>query len=229
MAPPPPVEEEVDSWGGSISVGYDSKYDWRGQDLSGSAALVWSELTLSFFDEHLGLGAWYADYTKSSDNELDLWIELSHSLGPVDVAGGLLYYYYPSLDGVEGEQDDTFEPYFSIGTGIDLWNTYFNFYTGYDTEEDGWYFEVTTDMSFSVVEDCLAIEPYLTISYGIDYFNDAEDDNGFNHFEAGFSFPITLKENVTLSPYVAVAVPLDTLDDQHDDEWWGGVSFSVDF
>ena len=55
----------------------------------------------------------------------------------------------------------------------------------------------------------------------------------FNHAAVFLKAPIALKENVTLTPYVAVNFPLDGVDDvtfnTQDDEVYGGVSLSVGF
>jgi hypothetical protein len=65
----------------------------------------------------------------------------------------------------------------------------------------------------------------------------APSSSDFNHAAIYVKIPITLRSNVTLTPYVAVNFPFDPIDDltnflaidEQDEEVYGGVALSVGF
>jgi hypothetical protein len=61
------------------------------------------------------------------------------------------------------------------------------------------------------------------------------DTSGFNHAAVFLKAPITLKPNVTLTPYIAWNIPMDTIEDfdglnpGQDDDFYGGAALTVGF
>ncbi|MNC97153.1 hypothetical protein D3C83_147140 [compost metagenome] len=54
--------------------------------------------------------------------------------------------------------------------------------------------------------------------------------SGFNHIKEGVSLPIKLTSTATLTPYIAGNIPIDSLEDNgEDDQVYGGISLSVSF
>ena len=224
VAAPPVAEEETSFFKGSLSTGYDSEYIFRGANLSDGSGLVWTNLAVTLFD-HLNLAAWYADVPDTDYSELDLTASLSYSVGIVDLAGGVVWYYYP--DAEDDAIDDTFEPFVSANVNIGSMVDWFN-YIGYDTEEDGWYFYSSVSAGIPVT-DWLTITPLAGIGYGVDYYADHDSDSAFNQIDLRLTASFALSKTVTLSPYIAGVFPLDAIDNTQEDEFYGGASLSVSF
>jgi hypothetical protein len=224
VAPPPVVEEADPFWGGSLTVGYDSTYIFRGSNLSDDNGLVWTNLGFTLFD-HLNLGAWYASVPETDYSELNLTASVGYSVGIVDLAAGVIWYYFP--DAPEGTADDTFEPFVSANVNLGEVVDWF-VYGGYDTEEDGWYFYTSVSAGIPVT-DWLTLTPLAGIGYGVDYYNDPGSDSDFNQVDVRLTASFALSKTVTFSPYIAGVFPLDAIDDSQDDEVYGGAAFSVSF
>ena len=224
-APVPPIVEAADdALGFSVALGYDSSYVFRGLDLGDN--LVWGDV--SYANDFGGplefsVGAWYAS-TNGSDgdefDELDVYGGVAASVGAVDLAVGVIYYYFPDVD------DNTFEIYGSVGTefaGVGL-----ELYYGYDTELNGGsaYYAISAGYSIPL-GDTLSLDFSSAISYGDDY---NFEGTGFNNVDVRLALPIALTDAATLEPYIAGSIPIDGLDDTgEDDILYGGVAISVSF
>ena len=105
----------------------------------------------------------------------------------------------------------------------------------YETESDQFYGELGLSYLYKI-NDMFSLVPGALISY-IDRdsssFGSAASD--FNHAAVYLKAPITLGSNVTLTPYVAVNIPLDGVDDitfapgGQDEEIYGGAILAVGF
>ena len=99
----------------------------------------------------------------------------------------------------------------------------------YEFESEQWYFQV--DANYTVtVNDMISLVPGATLSYvdidSPEYFT----ANGFHHSSIYLKAPIKVAANVTLTPYIAVNIPLGDLEDEGQDERvYGGASLSVSF
>ncbi len=204
--------------GAEVSVGYDSKYVFRGVDLGDN--LIWGDvnLTVPVNDTvSLNAGTWYATLADDDYDELNLYAALSADLGAFEVGLGLTWYYFPMTD------DDALEPGITIGTSagpIDLSLGYY-----YDLEVDGSYIELAAETAIELT-DTVSLVPGVSVSYGDDYYG----VSGFNNVGLSLALPIALTDRATLTPYVAGSLAIDALEDLgEDDHIYGGVSLGVSF
>jgi len=219
---PPPVVEEPFTLGATVSVGYDTKYMFRGVDFGDNLVHSGLELALPFGDiVELTLGAWYGDVVDSSFSELDLFAELGFDLGLVSVAVGYTYYYFP--DGGDGAH----EPYLGLGFGIGPVEIGLTGYAESEADEGefGYYAELTADYSVELGGP-VSLDVGALISYGWNYYG--VDD--WNNIQASIGLPIALTSTATLTPYIAYSWALDGLTDiGQGDELFGGIALEVTF
>jgi hypothetical protein len=242
--PPPPPPEPVSLWSGSVTLGYDTDYIYRGFQVHDGVAyaedLFTAALDLNFqVSERLtwNFNAWYGNSVadESDYDELDLYTRLlykvndSFSFGP-----SFKYYYYPVFDGTD--YDEQFEPGLEF-VWVPCANTTVNFGAFYETESDAFYAELGVSHVFKV-SDMVSIVPGALVSYvDRDASVFAPSSSDFNHAAIYVKVPIALRSNVTLTPYVAVNFPFDPIDDltnflvleDQDEEIYGGVALSVGF
>ena len=214
------MTEESSIFSGSISVGYDTDYIFRGVNLGTDAA--WGGVDTNFELAEglsLNLGAWYINPTGGGrdNDELDLYAFLNTSVGDLDLGVGFTSYIFPEAGGDTPEAALTLG--YSIGV-IDLGVLY-----AYDFDAEGSYIENTIGTTIEI-SDNVALELGTGISYGVDYYG----VDGFNNVFARAALPIALTETLTLSPYIAHSWAIDSLEDNGgDDELFGGASLSVKF
>jgi hypothetical protein len=233
---PTPGPINSDFWTGSVTIGYDTDYIFRGYEISEDNAWMSLDLNFALADRWtLNFNAWYTNSTDSNYDELNLYTRLFYkvndnfSFGP-----SFRWYNYPSY----GDSDsDQYEP------GLEFaWAPCANAsVTGgvfYETETETLYVELGGSYTFKLT-DRVSLVPGAVISYadteqtltdGESMWTDSV--NGFNHATIYVKLPIMLKDNVTLTPYVAGNFPLDVVDDitgDDDEEIYGGVSLSVGF
>ena len=235
VAPAP--APSVSPWSGSVTLGYDSEYIFRGVEVYGYGKandLFTGSIDLNYqINDRLtwNFNAWYGNSVADADyDEIDLYTKLlykvndSFSFGP-----SFKYYNYPYLDGGNFDQ-------YEIGLE-GVWspcaNTSINLGAFYETESEAFYAELGVSYLYKI-NDRFALVPGAVISYlDRDSSEFGASASGFNHSAVYLKAPITLKENVTLTPYIAVNFPLDAVDDitadSQDDEVYGGVSLSVGF
>ncbi len=239
-----PMSAPASLWSGSVTLGYDTDYIYRGQEVqgnpfpSGAEDLVTAALDLNYaINDRLtwNMNAWYGSSAASNTNyeELDLYTRLLYKVNDqFSIGASFKYYYYPTFSGTS--YDSQYEP------GIEaVWtpcaNTTVNIGAFYETESEAFYGEVGVNYVWKI-NDMFSLVPGAVISYldrDASAFGAGASD--FNHSAIYLKAPITLKSNVTLTPYVAVNLPLDGVDDTtfapggQDDEFYGGVALSVGF
>ncbi|MGI9243034.1 MAG: hypothetical protein ACR2RV_19710 [Verrucomicrobiales bacterium] len=222
MPPVEPLPEPAPEIGAEVSVGYDTKYIFRGFDLGDN--LVWGGVDLGVpLTEALSLniGSWYGSLADDAYDELNLLAGLSYDMGGVELGLGAIWYYYPQ--GVLGNglgYDDAFELGASIGGSIGAVDVGLGYY--YDFEIEGSYIELGAE-SLIELSDRVGLVPGATISYADDYYG----ISGFNAVGASLSLPIALTDNATLKPYIAGTWGIDN--SGQPDEVYGGVSLTVGF
>ncbi len=223
---PAPIIQSEPIFSGEASIGYDSKYIFRGVRIFGDSAaadnLLWGDLNASFYG--FNVGAWYA-YSFDGDDydELNLYGSYTLPVGDFDLTAGVTYYLFPYFSGGD---DDTFEVYGSVAyNGFGFVTPSLTFAYDLDLFEGG-YLEFKLESSIPLVADVLSLDPYALISYDFEY-NSADSD--FNHFQAGLALSYALTPSLGLSVYGAVAVPLEAIDDTEDTEFWGGASITYSF
>jgi hypothetical protein len=244
-APAAPAPAPADLWTGSVTLGWDSDYIFRGLHVTDQSVTAALDLNVALSDTvTLNLNAWYLNGAGSGDpyDELNLYAKLLFKINDqFSIGPSFRYYDYPFAGG--GEQ---YEP------GLELvWlpcpNATVNFGLFYETETDALYAELGASYThkvndtFSLVfggvisyldrDDFVAAQPLLFPPIPQSGF----DSNGFNHGAIYVKAPITLKSNVTLTPYIAWNIPLEAIEDNgglnpgQDDEFYGGAAITVGF
>jgi len=206
------------SLGAEASIGYDTKYVFRGVDFGDN--LIWGDvnITVPLNDTvDLNVGAWYASLADDDFDELDIYGGISADLGAFEIGVGLTWYYFPMTD------DDALEPGISISTSAGPLDVSLGYY--YDLEVDGSYIELAAQSEIEV-SDTVSLVPGVSVSYGDDYYG----VSGFNNVGVSLALPIALSDSATLTPYIAGSLAIDALDDLgEDDHLYGGVSLSISF
>lgn len=189
---------------GSIALGYNSIYEFRGVDLGSNMV----EATASVGTEINGFGlsasAWYATVNdnaiNTTPNELDMTLAITKSLGPVNLSGGYIYYSFFDASGLNTQElylGASMEVYAGIAASTTLYYD-FDLYTG-----------LYADFNLSKtceVNSCLKI----TTTVGLGW---ADDQNlqlkanggaldGYQQWYAMVSVPWTPRENLTIAPYL---------------------------
>ncbi|MFM7182418.1 MAG: hypothetical protein ACKO2G_13265 [Verrucomicrobiales bacterium] len=221
VTPTPP--EEKSPLTGAVTLGYASEYEFRGLDLGDD--LVSADLTLTYaMSDKLSLyaGAWYATLWDGDYNEIDLTAGASYDLG--FGTGGLLYRHYL----YDGDISDNNEIGLLFSTDADLLGgVSLSLGSYYDFEFDGFYFELGASYSRSLT-DMIGLSLSTGVSYVVDY--NGVDGDGFNHVFAQLALPITLRENVTLSPFIRATWAIEELEALGaDDLVLGGANLTVTF
>lgn len=220
---PVAMEEPSPLLTGSIGMGYDSMYNFRGVDLGPDA--IWSGIDFNMaLSDAVGLnfGAWYTNPTGSvngshATDELDLYAFITGNIGDLEVAVGGTGFFF--LEDGSDAQELGFTLGYSLGA-FDIGGVYY-----YDFTTDGHYLELNGGTSIELTER-VSLELGTGISYGEGYYG----VSGFNHVFLTASLPIAITERLTLSPYISHTWAVDSLDDLGEgDHLYGGAAFSVDF
>ena len=205
---------------GTVSVGYETDYIFRGRNLGSDAPWASVDLNFALNDAmSVDVGAWYLNSTNNPTNfdELDVYAFLNFPLGPLTASVGGTWFYFPESGGDTGEA--------SLGLAYDLGIFQISGFAAYDFVPDGWYFQIAGDKTIALT-DCLDLGFGAGISYGEEYFG----VSSFNHAFAVGSLTLHLTESAALSGYVGGNFPLGDLEDAGgEDEVHGGVSISVSF
>jgi hypothetical protein len=240
---------------GSVTVGYDSSYYFRGLWFSNNNVYSGVNLSIPVADKlTLGLGALYTDsvdtdITGVGDleySELDLVASLTYDAGFAKF--GAVFTSYQFFDtfsgsvngqtfGFDNVSDSTIQNAtdFGLTVSVPVENANLNLGGWYDFKIDAFYFEAGVDYTLKLTE-WLSLVPAAQIGYGIDYYTYEPVtgvDDGFTHVRVGLSAPIKAASNVTITPYIAANFSLEarelinTVEGEND--VFGGVSVSVSF
>lgn len=232
--PPPPVEESSSIFSGSVTLGFDSDYVYRGFEIYGPNGKKARRLVHSALDLNVALtdslswdlGAWYASSSVGDYDELNLATKFNYSVGPVTISPSFRWYNYPDFSSpVDNQYEVGLEVSVTPVEGLSL--TLGGFY---EFEAEQWLF--TFDANYTIkIGERFALVPGATISY-IDVHDQTWglDFDGFHHVSAYLKAPISLFKNVTLTPYIAANFPISNeLDAIQDNIVYGGATFSVSF
>ena len=220
-----------------LYTGYHSIYEFRGVDFGDDLVDIGLDLNYELADGlSLNGGLWYASWDEAGGegDELDLYIGLTKTLGDFDVSVGYTKYIFPGASDINTE-----EVFIGISTelacGLGLALTYYE-----DVDAiDGGYLEFEAGKSIELTE-CASLDLAAGAAWSYDYNSEtvAAGDgslSGFNHFYLSAALPITLKEDVTLTPYLKFVGADDDLanssdaSDGNDDLFYGGVSLAIAF
>ncbi|NNE90322.1 MAG: hypothetical protein HKN23_01620 [Verrucomicrobiales bacterium] len=213
-----PVEEPL---GATISTGYMTNYIFYGVDFGEDGIWTGIDYTLNMLPIPVDVGVWYINPVSGpgNDDELDLYASVAGpSFAGFDTSLAFTAFLFPESGGGE-----TYEV--SLGVGRSLGIVDLAASAHYDFEIEGWYFDAGVEKALGLTDNV-----DLVVSAGISYQNDYYSAGGdWNHVWVQASFPIALRSNVTLEPYVAGLFALDAIEDIQDDIVHGGVSLSVSF
>jgi hypothetical protein len=242
------VEEEDKWWSVNASTGWDSLYMFRGANVLGNGrGVYWLGGDIGITPWENGAftaGVWYgvSSSTSRQYQELDVFVDYTHSFGPLDASFGWIYYYYPNNFGLGGADLSQNELYWALAYNIEVGAvtftpnmTYF-LNVGPHAGNGGWtepgasYLLLQLDASMSVT-DWLAVEPY--VAYGINFgFNANNNGNlfdGGNNFQLGVALPISVTSWFGISPYVAYSYQWQDIVGTDENTWWAGVSANFSF
>ncbi len=225
VAPPPPADEPL---GMSVTVGYDTKYIFRGIDFGDH--LVWAGLSLPVKlsdNTTFTFAPWYASAAGGGRfgddyDELNLVGTFNFDLGFINLGVGYTYYNFP-FSGA-----DTHEAFVTLSKSFGAVNWFLGSYADFEADngDEGYYFETGLNTSIKLTES-LSLVPEAKISYGLDYYG----VDGFNNVVVKLGLPWALTSTATVTPYVAGTFAIDSLDADlgEDSYFFGGVSLTVTF
>lgn len=213
-------------------VGYSSDYIFRGAPLGGDLYEFGFDFAGSGDIQGIGAldwsaGIWYASFENdsavlnSSNNELDVYGEVSKSFDFFSVAAGITNYSYFG-NGAAGGTNDDIEPYLALGAeymGISFGAA--AYFDGADNYGHDLYYEFTAGYETEISEQLSA-----GVELVLGYFDEsvlAGDDEDI-YFGATGSLSYAVTDNISVSPYVAV-----TTSDNLGDYFFGGVSVGFGF
>jgi hypothetical protein len=211
-----------------------------GEDGAGSTALLWDVGygTLlgdsDSFTPNLSTQptTWPQD-NKQSYQRLEAGLTLTHDFGAF--AGSFGYRYIHNTgslasggltNSINGLGFQGMHDIHELNTGLSTSLGPINLATSanYDMANGGFYFDATASSNI-VVTDAISIVPHVNLGYGLNYKYGMSQGmrnyvsnnpgpsgvNGFTAVTVGIDFPIRLTRNATLTPYVAVNVPMNGL------------------
>ncbi|MEM7147800.1 MAG: hypothetical protein AAF591_22045 [Verrucomicrobiota bacterium] len=217
------VEEDtslIDPITGAVSFGYDSTYFFRGTNFGKDAPWASFDFSVPISAFTIDGGVWYINPTSpsgailSDDNdELDLYISATTTLGPVDVWVGYTAYIFPEFG-----SGSTNEIGVGIGTSISIVDLGFGYYHDFDLETN--YFEYSIGTS-------MALNDFLSANVGV-VLGHFEDTDFHGVVSGGLDVAIT--DAATFSAYIAYNfVGSEKPARGFEDGLFGGASISVGF
>ena len=221
------AEDEVPS--ADASVGFYSKYIWRGFELSDDSMVIQPSLTASY--KGFGANLWANMDTDLVGTDTNKWNETDFTLsydGAYEKLGYGVGWIYYALDGT----DDTQEFYGTLSYDVLLAPT-FTIYYDTDGFAGAWYASLGLGHSFALNET-ISLDLGLSFGYLDDNAGYAELHNGL--LSASMSFPIG--EYFAITPELYWSFPLSSEAETYiagssisnDDNFvYGGVSASFSF
>jgi hypothetical protein len=226
---------------GSVNLGYDSEYYFRG--LWFSSNNVWGSVNVSVpVAEKLTLNVG-ALYTSSASTDISGSGNLDYS--ELDLIAGLSYFFDTFSGSIGGNTfgfaeapDSTISGARDLGLTVAIPVGAANIYLGayHDFKIDAQYFEAGLDYTLKIT-DKLSLIPSATIGLGQGYYSYPQlagtEENGFTAVRVGLAAPYKITDTVTLTPYIAGNFALETREALNTvrgkNDLFGGVSLSVSF
>jgi len=210
---------------GNVHVGYASEYIFRGTELGDDLFEAGADLSYKAAGLNFSGGFWYGSVSESRIgnagalgfdsvpdhfDELDVYAEVSKDFGFATAYVGYIWYHYPDMNVVDdGDSfkliDDAQEVYFGLSREL-FWgvNGSLTYYWDVETDNQG-YTELALEKSFEFTP-CISLDLGTKLGY---LFEEGE----FSHWTTSAQVNFKVKQNLTISPYVAVSVELDGLED----------------
>ena len=205
-------------------VGFDTDYIFRGERLF--AESIWGQVALSVpltRTVSLSLTPWYLEAVEGDYSEFDLTASLNWQVGGAEISAGYAGYTYPrgGLGGGEGirqEQEGT------LSISMEAGGLTFSLLGAYNFDRAGYYLEAGVSHSLELGKK-VALETSVALGYGQHYF--AVD--GFTHLLPRVALPFQLSEALVFTPYIAVNVPRQAMEDLQNAQVFGGISLTHTF
>ncbi len=225
------------------TAGYHSIYEFRGNDFGDNLTSGSVDLSYDLGQGYtLSGGIWYGDINDgagTSFEEVDYYVGLSKSFGPVDLSIGYTYYAFPDSTGTDSQ-----EWYVSAATelayGIGFSATFYDDFdqSSQDTVE-GEYLEFTFSKSFELCA-CASLDLEAGIALSFNYQNDVDGTglDGYSHHYLSAAIPYALSDKFTVTPYIKYVGVSDNFANNanssrpggaSEDLLLGGVSLSYSF
>jgi hypothetical protein len=222
---------------GTVALGYNSIYEFRGVDLGSDMVEASASLSTTINGFGFSASAWYATVNdnaiNATPNELDLTLGVSKALGPVNLSGGYIYYNF-----FEATDYNTQELYLGAGmeivAGITATATAY-----YDIDRyDGWYGDFNLSKTFkpaACVDIVTTVGVGLADGTGLQLQSNGDTLDGYQQWYAMVAVPWTIRKGVTLAPYVRyVSADSDLVSDYPggftgQDHVIGGVKLTIAF
>ena len=220
------------------TAGYHSIYEFRGQDLGDDLFSGSIDVSYDLGQGYtLSGGIWYGDINDgagTSFEEVDYYVGLSKSFGPVDLSIGYTYYAFPDSTGTDSQ-----EWYVSAATelayGIGFSATFYDDFdqSSQDTVE-GEYLEFTFSKSFELCA-CASLDLEAGIALSFNYQNDVDGSglDGYSHHYVTAAVPYAVSDKLTVTPYLKYVGVSDNFansaEGDSEDLFLGGVSLSYSF
>ena len=221
---PEPGAEAGSAFSGELSLGYDTFYIFRGEELFEEVS--WRQVMLSMaLSDSLSftLTTWNA--TAAADNyiELDFLPTLTWDAGFAEFTAGFAHYNFlrGAFGGGEGMATER-EANLSVAKSFGIFDT--SLLAVYNFNRDAVYYEAGVGTSIGLSKFA-SLVPSVNVGYSSEYFG----ADGLSHVLLTLSLPLQLTETATLTPYLAGNIPLNMLDEIQDPELFGGVAFAVSF
>jgi hypothetical protein len=233
------MAEDENPFSASVSVGYFSKYVWRGQNVNDESVLqtnvagTWHGFTGSIWSNiDLTNNSQSAPNNAGEFSEIDYALDYSASAGKLGYSLGVIHYIFPNTTFVP-----TTEFYGGVSLAVPL-SPKITWYRDVDVV-DGSYFQITAGHAFEKIAKWnddyyvgLSINGSLAFAgkgYNDSYFGVGETK--FNDFTLGIGVPFNLK-HVTITPSFNFSSMLDS--DIGDvtyerNNFWFGVGLSKSF
>jgi hypothetical protein len=182
-----------------LHAGYTSEYLFRGLILGQDLVETGVDVSGEWNNVGLSAGAWYGSFSSGPGgqqdfDELDLYGEASYDLGFLTASVGYIWYVNQRLLG-----DDAQEVYFSVGRDFGFVNASLTYFWDIEQDNEG-YSEIALDRSFEL-NSCLALNCATKVGYLF-------EQSDFNSWTTTVALDWAFRENVTLSPFVSLAVAL---------------------
>ncbi|MDE0826959.1 MAG: hypothetical protein OSA48_09145 [Akkermansiaceae bacterium] len=212
---------------GSVHVGINTEYIWRGVDQSSgnSDSMIEAGLDLglgSVAGWDVGVNVWYASMQNASGfNEVDYSASASRSFGCVDTSLTYISYDYPGNGAADTEE-------LALGLSRELLggDVGFTYFMEIEGDNDG-YSELTYDRSFAICDAC-------TLGLGATIAYDFETSD-VHHYGLSAVVNYAVNDVLTVSPYVSATFAEDGAQNGaisaagQDDELFGGLLVSAAF
>ena len=222
--PAPPVVVEESAFSAQVSLGYDTYYIFRGEELF--EQVVWGQVEMNFALSDtltLSLTPWFLSALNDDYTELDVLPSVTWDAGFAEFTAGYAGYIYPrgSFGGNEGI-DDEHEANLTVAKTVGIFEV--STMAAYNFDRDGTYLEAGVGASFELCA-AASLDPSVSVGYSSNYY----DEDGFTHVLVSLAMPIKVTATATLTPYIAGNIPLEVLEENQDAELFGGVALGVAF